>query len=216
MTGDELAAVVDRETAAPPPKGRWRPRQIEQLLYPNFVEFGYSGRVRGCASILELLAGTPPTGHVGVRVRADPRGHRRRPADRFTRRPGRRSAPHQGAQNPPDRDLVRSARYVPPCPRSQHFRHPVVGELALAFDAMELPADNGLTLTAYSAERGSPAEKLARLASWSAPAERMQPDSLPHGRTAHGCALCALGERAETPRTHAPRRERRRRTPGAS
>jgi transcriptional regulator with XRE-family HTH domain len=51
----------------------------------------------------------------------------------------------------------------------KHFRHPVVGELALAFDAMELPADNGLTLTAYSAEPGSPAEeKLALLASWAA------------------------------------------------
>jgi hypothetical protein len=89
---------------------------------------------------------------------------------------------------------MRAAR-SPPAPHTglKHFRHPVVGELALAFDAMELPADNGLTLTAYSAERGSPAEKLARLASWSAPAERMQPDSLPHGRTAHGCALCALG-----------------------
>ena len=51
----------------------------------------------------------------------------------------------------------------------KHFRHPVVGELALAFDAMALPADPGLTLTAYSAEPGTPAEeKLHLLASWSA------------------------------------------------
>jgi transcriptional regulator with XRE-family HTH domain len=53
---------------------------------------------------------------------------------------------------------------------AKHFHHPVVGELSLAFDAMELPADPGLTLTAYTAEPGTPAaEKLALLASWSAP-----------------------------------------------
>jgi hypothetical protein len=37
----------------------------------------------------------------------------------------------------------------------KHFRHPVIGDLTLAFDALELPADPGLTLTAYSAEPGS-------------------------------------------------------------
>jgi transcriptional regulator with XRE-family HTH domain len=58
----------------------------------------------------------------------------------------------------------------------KHFRHPVVGELALAFDAMELPADPGLTLTAYSAEPGSAAEeRLALLASWSATLDRAEP-----------------------------------------
>ena len=53
---------------------------------------------------------------------------------------------------------------------AKHFHHPVVGELSLAFDAMELPAAAGLTLTAYTAEPGSAAaEKLTLLASWSAP-----------------------------------------------
>jgi transcriptional regulator with XRE-family HTH domain len=57
----------------------------------------------------------------------------------------------------------------------KHFRHPVVGELGLAFDAMELPADAGLTMTVYSAEPGSPAEeKLSLLASWSATLHRTQ------------------------------------------
>jgi hypothetical protein len=42
-----------------------------------------------------------------------------------------------------------------------------VGDLSLAFDAMELPADTGLTLTAYSAEPGSPSgQALTFLASW--------------------------------------------------
>ena len=51
----------------------------------------------------------------------------------------------------------------------KRFSHPVVGELALAFDAMELPAEPGLTLTAYSAEPGTPdEEKLRLLASWAA------------------------------------------------
>ncbi|MCU1670890.1 MAG: transcriptional regulator [Blastococcus sp.] len=49
----------------------------------------------------------------------------------------------------------------------KHFHHPVVGDLSLAFDAMELPADTGLTLTAYSAEAGSPSgQALTFLASW--------------------------------------------------
>jgi transcriptional regulator with XRE-family HTH domain len=49
------------------------------------------------------------------------------------------------------------------------FQHPVVGRLELAFDAMDLPADPGLTLTAYTAEPGSPSEDgLRLLASWAA------------------------------------------------
>lgn len=51
----------------------------------------------------------------------------------------------------------------------KHFHHPVVGNLDLAFDAMDLSADPGLTMTAYSAEPGSPAEdSLKLLASWAA------------------------------------------------
>jgi hypothetical protein len=49
------------------------------------------------------------------------------------------------------------------------FRHPLVGDITVAFNAMELPADPGLTLTIYTAEPGSPSDdKLKVLASWSA------------------------------------------------
>ena len=49
------------------------------------------------------------------------------------------------------------------------LRHPVVGDLTLDCDAMELPADTGLTVIAYSAEPGSPsADNLRLLASWAA------------------------------------------------
>jgi transcriptional regulator with XRE-family HTH domain len=51
----------------------------------------------------------------------------------------------------------------------KHFRHPVVGDLDIPFEALPLPADPGLTLTAYTPEPGSPAEeKLRLLASWTA------------------------------------------------
>jgi transcriptional regulator with XRE-family HTH domain len=51
----------------------------------------------------------------------------------------------------------------------KHFQHPVVGRLDLAFEAMPLPADPGLTLTAYSAAAGTPAgDALRLLASWAA------------------------------------------------
>jgi transcriptional regulator with XRE-family HTH domain len=47
------------------------------------------------------------------------------------------------------------------------MHHPVVGELELSFEAMELAADPGLTVVTYSAEPASrSAEGLALLASW--------------------------------------------------
>ncbi|WBO64596.1 helix-turn-helix transcriptional regulator [Streptomyces camelliae] len=51
------------------------------------------------------------------------------------------------------------------------FHHPAVGVLTLDFDAMELPAQPGLTLTAYSAAPGTPGHDALRLlASWAASA----------------------------------------------
>ncbi|WP_020576292.1 helix-turn-helix transcriptional regulator [Actinopolymorpha alba] len=51
----------------------------------------------------------------------------------------------------------------------KYFHHPVVGDLSLTFEAMELPADTGLTLTAYTAEPGSASQDgLNLLASWAA------------------------------------------------
>ncbi|QUL79563.1 helix-turn-helix transcriptional regulator [Brevibacterium sp. SMBL_HHYL_HB1] len=45
------------------------------------------------------------------------------------------------------------------------FRHPLVGDLHLSLDALELPAEAGLTLTAYSAEPNTPSEaRMRRLA----------------------------------------------------
>ncbi|MGW6604599.1 helix-turn-helix transcriptional regulator [Streptomyces sp. NPDC055036] len=51
----------------------------------------------------------------------------------------------------------------------KRFHHPVVGDLHLSFESMELSADPGLTLTALSAEAGSPHDDALRvLASWAA------------------------------------------------
>jgi transcriptional regulator with XRE-family HTH domain len=51
----------------------------------------------------------------------------------------------------------------------KHFHHPVVGDLHLNFEAMQLTADPGLTLTALTAENGSPSDDaLKLLASWAA------------------------------------------------
>ncbi|MGO4856349.1 helix-turn-helix transcriptional regulator [Arthrobacter sp. 2MCAF14] len=49
------------------------------------------------------------------------------------------------------------------------FNHPIVGELTLAFEGLEMAAEPGLTLTIYTAEPGSPsAERMQLLASWAA------------------------------------------------
>jgi transcriptional regulator with XRE-family HTH domain len=50
---------------------------------------------------------------------------------------------------------------------TQPFHHPLVGDLTLGYDALEIPADPGKTIVAYSAPAGSAARKaLDQLASW--------------------------------------------------
>lgn len=51
----------------------------------------------------------------------------------------------------------------------QPFHHPVVGDLTLSYDALELPADPGQTIVAYTAEPGTPShEALSLFIRWSA------------------------------------------------
>jgi len=65
------------------------------------------------------------------------------------------------------------------------FRHPVVGEITLDFDAMELPAQPGLTLTAYSAGPHTPDHDALRLlAAWAATEDATAPAD-PDRTTSH-------------------------------
>jgi transcriptional regulator with XRE-family HTH domain len=49
----------------------------------------------------------------------------------------------------------------------QPFHHPLVGDLTLNYDALEIPADPGQTIVAYTAEPDSPSQQaLNLLASW--------------------------------------------------
>ncbi|MHC6593447.1 helix-turn-helix transcriptional regulator [Arthrobacter sp. C152] len=51
----------------------------------------------------------------------------------------------------------------------KRLHHPVVGDLDLAFEALELPADPGLRINIYTAEPGTPSEDALKvLASWAA------------------------------------------------
>jgi transcriptional regulator with XRE-family HTH domain len=51
----------------------------------------------------------------------------------------------------------------------KRFRHPVIGELELAFEVLELSGDDNLTVLTYSAEAGTPSgDGLELLASWAA------------------------------------------------
>jgi transcriptional regulator with XRE-family HTH domain len=55
---------------------------------------------------------------------------------------------------------------------AKRLRHPVVGELELEYEVMDVAADEGLTIAAYSVQPGSrSAEALDLLASWSATPE---------------------------------------------
>jgi hypothetical protein len=52
---------------------------------------------------------------------------------------------------------------------TKRFRHPVVGELSLAYEELMLTAEPGMVFMIYTAEPGSPsAERLRLLASWAA------------------------------------------------
>ncbi|MFN8162157.1 MAG: helix-turn-helix transcriptional regulator [Solirubrobacterales bacterium] len=54
----------------------------------------------------------------------------------------------------------------------KQFKHPVVGELELSYNRIELPGDPGLSIVAYTAEPGSKsAEAFSLLASWVATEE---------------------------------------------
>src|SRR5438552_2530370 len=54
----------------------------------------------------------------------------------------------------------------------KQFHHPVVEELNLSFNRLDLPADQGLTIFTYAAEPGSRSEEALRLlGSWAATAD---------------------------------------------
>ena len=56
----------------------------------------------------------------------------------------------------------------------KRLHHPIVGDLDLTFEALELPADPGLRITTYTAEPGSPSQDgLNLLASWAATVDQL-------------------------------------------
>jgi transcriptional regulator with XRE-family HTH domain len=57
----------------------------------------------------------------------------------------------------------------------KRFHHPVVGELNLSFNRLDLPADHGLRIFTYAAEPGSRSEEaLKLLGSWAATADSQE------------------------------------------
>lgn len=61
---------------------------------------------------------------------------------------------------------------------TKRLHHPIVGELSLTYEALELTADPGQRLLVYTAEPGSPSqEALDLLASWAAPDALSEPTS---------------------------------------
>jgi transcriptional regulator with XRE-family HTH domain len=65
--------------------------------------------------------------------------------------------------------------------------HPVVGELSLTFEALDLAADAGLRISAYTAEPGSASEDaLNLLASWAATLDQAETDQAETAEAADG------------------------------
>jgi MmyB-like transcription regulator ligand binding domain len=64
-------------------------------------------------------------------------------------------------------------------PGAKRLHHPMVGDLTLAYESMDLTTDQGLRLNAYSAEPGSPdQDALNLIASWAATTN--QPETSRH------------------------------------
>ena len=64
------------------------------------------------------------------------------------------------------------------------FHHPVIGELSLSFNRLDLAADHGLAIFTYAAEPGTRSEEaLKLLGSWAATVDRS--DSEPTARQGH-------------------------------
>ena len=58
----------------------------------------------------------------------------------------------------------------------KEFHHPVVGELSLSFNRLDLAADQGLTIFTYAAEPGARSEEaLKLLGSWAATVDLAEP-----------------------------------------
>jgi transcriptional regulator with XRE-family HTH domain len=69
----------------------------------------------------------------------------------------------------------------------KHFHHPVVGDISLAYESLELVADPGLVLNGYSAEPGSASQDaLNLLASWAATTDQEQAHSANEATRADG------------------------------
>jgi transcriptional regulator with XRE-family HTH domain len=58
---------------------------------------------------------------------------------------------------------------------TKRFRHPAVGDLTLAYEALDLAAEPGLNMTIYTAEPGSPSEEGLRLLASLAATEDARP-----------------------------------------
>jgi hypothetical protein len=59
---------------------------------------------------------------------------------------------------------------------TKRIHHPIVGDLTISYETMQLSADPGLTLAVYTAEPGSRSEEgLNLLASWAATVDETEP-----------------------------------------
>ena len=65
----------------------------------------------------------------------------------------------------------------------KRFHHPLVGELTLNFESLELPGDPGQTMLVYTAEPNSPtAEGMRLLASWTSTPQHVAIDEVREDR----------------------------------
>ena len=91
---------------------------------------------------------------------------------------------------------------------TKRFHHPVVGELTLAYEGLDMAAEPGLTLTIYTAEPGSPSEdRLRLLGSWAA---THAADTAPAATVSRRDSRPADDERLRHRVDHRPRPRRRR------
>ena len=76
----------------------------------------------------------------------------------------------------------------------KQLHHPVVGDLSLSYNRLDLPGDNGLTIFTYTAEPGSRSEEaLMLLGSWAPPDLAETARATDRAQARHDTSLPAMG-----------------------
>ncbi len=153
---NQMARAFYAGVQRPQPTGEHRPVQVPHTGRPRLPP-DWDTTAGICVAILRAEAGRDPRD----RASHDLVGELSTRSHEFSARWGQRDVRHHGLGR-------------------KRFNHPIVGEMTLAYEGLEMIAEPGLVLTIYSAQPGTAsAERLQLLGSWAATSNDLPTSSAP-------------------------------------